>query len=238
MRRARPPRVPAASRSGLLRSDQPGLVGEDDCLDPVAEAELAEQAGDVAFDGGFADEQPLGELGVGQARWRVAAGLRFPGRSVPIVRAGVVACRAGSALGELGEQAAGHRGRQQGVAGGDHPDGLDQLRGPGVFEQEPAGSGLDRSVDVLVRRRRWSARGCGRGCRLATIWRVASIPSRLGIRTSIKITSGSVCRARLYGLQAVLGLAGHLQVRAGLRGSCGIRCGPGPGRRRSGRGWS
>ena len=45
--------------------DQPGLVGEDDRLDPVAEAELAEQAGDVAFDGGFADEQPLGEFGVG-----------------------------------------------------------------------------------------------------------------------------------------------------------------------------
>src|SRR5215472_15966835 len=30
---------------------------------------------------------------------------------------------------------------------------------------------------------------------LATIWRVASIPSRFGIRTSIKITSGSVSRA-------------------------------------------
>ena len=45
--------------------DQPGLVGEDDRLDPVAEAELAEQAGDVAFDGGFADEQALGEFGVG-----------------------------------------------------------------------------------------------------------------------------------------------------------------------------
>ena len=31
----------------------------------------------------------------------------------------------------------------------------------------------------------------------ATIWRVASTPSRFGIRTSIKITSGWVCRARL-----------------------------------------
>src|SRR5262245_4928400 len=46
-------------------SDQPGFVSEDDRLDPVTEAELAKQAGDVAFDRGFADEQPLGEFGVG-----------------------------------------------------------------------------------------------------------------------------------------------------------------------------
>ena len=45
--------------------DQPGFVGEDDRLDSVTEAELAKQAGDVAFDRGFADEQPLGEFGVG-----------------------------------------------------------------------------------------------------------------------------------------------------------------------------
>ena len=33
----------------MLRGDQPGVVGEDHCLDLVAEHELAQQAGYVAF---------------------------------------------------------------------------------------------------------------------------------------------------------------------------------------------
>ena len=37
-------------------ADQPGLVGVDDRLEPVTEAELGEHVGDVRFDGGFGEE--------------------------------------------------------------------------------------------------------------------------------------------------------------------------------------
>src|SRR5215469_5222570 len=58
--------------------DQPGLVGEDDGLDPVADSELAQQARDVALDGGLADEESTGEFGVGQAAGEQPQDLGFP----------------------------------------------------------------------------------------------------------------------------------------------------------------
>ena len=70
----------AVMPGGVVRSrqDQPGLVDEDDGLDPVADTELAQQARDVAFDGGLADEEPAGELGVGQAAGEQPQDLGFP----------------------------------------------------------------------------------------------------------------------------------------------------------------
>ena len=65
VRGARPRLPPCPGGSGLLGGDQPGVVGEDDCLDAVAEPEFAQQAGDVAFHGGLADVQAPGQLGVG-----------------------------------------------------------------------------------------------------------------------------------------------------------------------------
>ena len=65
-----------------------------------------------------------------------------------------------------------------------------------------------------------------------TIRRVASIPSRTGIRMSITTTSG---RSRLGGLDpglAVGRLSDHLDARLVRRGSSGTRCGRAPGRRR------
>ena len=72
----------------MAGGDQAGLVGEDDDLDTVAEAELGQDPGHVSFDGGLADEQAVSPCVsgmvidrpcVGSIRWRA----RFPvlGRS-------------------------------------------------------------------------------------------------------------------------------------------------------------
>src|SRR6185437_13722098 len=49
------------------RDNRAGLVGEDDGLDAVAQAELGEQVTDVGLDGRLADEEVLGDLQVGAA---------------------------------------------------------------------------------------------------------------------------------------------------------------------------
>ncbi len=44
---------------------QAGLVGEDYGLDPIAQAKLGHGVSEVSLDGGLADEQGRGDLGVG-----------------------------------------------------------------------------------------------------------------------------------------------------------------------------
>ena len=57
----------SASRGGLVAGlYESGFVGEYDCLDAVADAELAEYPGHVRLDGGLAEEQPVSDLGVRQ----------------------------------------------------------------------------------------------------------------------------------------------------------------------------
>jgi hypothetical protein len=48
-------------------ADDSAFVGEDDDLDAVAEVELGEDAGDMAFDGRVAEVELRGDLGVGEA---------------------------------------------------------------------------------------------------------------------------------------------------------------------------
>src|SRR4029453_9201131 len=50
----------------IAGTHQPGLVGQDDGLNAVAEVQLAEDARDVALDRRLAEEQALRELGVGK----------------------------------------------------------------------------------------------------------------------------------------------------------------------------
>ena len=59
-------RAPRASRPFAGRDD-PALVREHDGLHPVAQIELQEHAADVALDGGLADHEVFGDLGVGEA---------------------------------------------------------------------------------------------------------------------------------------------------------------------------
>jgi len=59
--------VTLAGCIGFAWLDDPGFVGQDDGLDPVAQAELGEQVADVGFHGRFADDEVGGDLGVGEA---------------------------------------------------------------------------------------------------------------------------------------------------------------------------
>ena len=61
--------------------EQPGLVGEHDGLDAVAQVELLEDVGDVRLDGRLADEQLLPDLGVREAARRSGGRRRARGRS-------------------------------------------------------------------------------------------------------------------------------------------------------------
>ena len=76
-------RVPArpllilAVRAGL---DDPGLVGEHDGLDAVAQSELREHAGDVGLDRRAGHDELLGDLGVGEAAGDQARGSRARAR--------------------------------------------------------------------------------------------------------------------------------------------------------------
>src|SRR4051812_46489503 len=54
-----------APRSPLPRADETQLVGEHDCLHPVAELELGEDARDVCLDSRLGQVKLRGDLGVG-----------------------------------------------------------------------------------------------------------------------------------------------------------------------------
>jgi hypothetical protein len=58
---------------------QAGLVGVDDRLDAVAESELGEYPSEVGRDRGLGDEEPLGDLGVGEAAGEFGQDLPFAG---------------------------------------------------------------------------------------------------------------------------------------------------------------
>jgi hypothetical protein len=69
-----------ATRSQRLPAgaDKPGLVGQDDRLDAVAQAQLGQDAADMGLHGRLGDEQPLGDLRVGQPGGDVDKDLAFP----------------------------------------------------------------------------------------------------------------------------------------------------------------
>ena len=108
---------------------------------------------------------------------------------------GVEACRIGRCSGgrcdELGDQPAGDGGSEQGVAGRDDAHGVQQLVAAGVLQQEAAGAGAQRVVDVVVEVERGEHEHPDRvGDVGPARRRVASIPSRTGMRMSISTTSG------------------------------------------------
>ena len=124
-----------------------GLVGDDDELDAVAGVELGQQAAHVGAGGGGADHQAGGDLVVGQP----AADER---EHLPLARGEDVEARRGHArlraARELGDEPAGHRGREQRLAAGDEGDRADEVGGLAVLEQEPRRPGAQGAVDVLV----------------------------------------------------------------------------------------
>jgi hypothetical protein len=124
------------------------LVGVDGDLHPVPQAELGEDAGDVALDGGLAEVEPGGELGVRQAPGHQPDDAEFPfGETPGRVRGGGAGGRPAA---EVLDQPAGDGGGEQGLACGHRAHGAGQLLAARVLEQEAAGAGLQRVVDVLV----------------------------------------------------------------------------------------
>ena len=121
---------------------------------------------------------------------------------------------------------------------GDDPDGLQQLRGLGVLDQEPARPGPDGLEHVLVELERGQDDhlDAGQVRSSAAIRRVASSPSTPGIRMSISTTSGALAAGQLHRCCAVDGLTDHLQVAGRARAAPGSRRGPAPGRRPAGPG--
>lgn len=95
--------------------DEAGLVGQHDCLDTVAEAEFGQHAADVRLDGGLAEVELGGDLGIGEAPGEAEQYVALPvGEVTEHVRR-----RGGSRPpNELGQQSAGDRGRDERVADG------------------------------------------------------------------------------------------------------------------------
>jgi hypothetical protein len=107
----------ARSRSGL---DEPGLVGDDDQLRPIADAELGHRVTDVGAGGGGTEV----ELG---ADLVVAEPAPDQGEHLPLAlgeygEQRVCVATRGATRGDLGDQAAGDARCEQRLAGRDHAD--------------------------------------------------------------------------------------------------------------------
>jgi hypothetical protein len=61
-----------------LRGDETGLIGVDDDLDPVTQAELGHDVADVGLYRGLGDGQQRGDLRVGQTEARYRIGRAAP----------------------------------------------------------------------------------------------------------------------------------------------------------------
>ena len=124
VRRVAAPEPP--SSVGDARPDDPGLVGEHDGLDAVAEVELVENVRDVGLRRVLADEELGGDLGVRQAARDERAGPRRSrgvSRSSPAGGAGVGRRRANSL-----DQPPGDRGAKSESPAADDADRGDQMR--------------------------------------------------------------------------------------------------------------
>jgi hypothetical protein len=116
-----------------------------------------------------------------------------------------------------GDQPPGHRRGEQGVAGGYHADGVDRFGGGGVFEQEAAGAGPQRLIDVVVeveRREHQHPRPGRAGCRAEDL--AGCLQPVHDRHPHVHQDDVGVQVPRLADcVGAVSGLAYHLQARLG-----------------------
>ena len=105
---------------------------------------------------------------------------------------GCVGLRMGAGSDEGFDQPAGGGRRQQSLPGCDHPDRVEHPLGRCILEQEAAGTGDQRCVDVLIRVEGGQDEDADLlGSRVLPLMiRVASMPSITGIRMSISTTCG------------------------------------------------
>ena len=103
--------------------------------------------------------------------------------------------RPGRQRGEPLDQPAGDRRREQRVPGRDEPDRATSCSGRASLSRKPLAPARSAAVDVLVEVEGGQHEDPRRGPRpVGEIRRVASMPSRPGIRTSIRTTSGASAR--------------------------------------------
>ena len=159
-RRTCPERAPAAlAESSGHGWDQPGpapgrthearLVGVDDRLHPVAQAELHEHPPDVGLHRRLADEQLRADLGVVAAAPDQLEDLLLAGRQT-VEPGGGRRRRGRRPAGEVLDQAAGDRRGQQGLARGHDAHRVHEVLTAHVLQQEAAGPRPQRLEHVLV----------------------------------------------------------------------------------------
>jgi DNA-binding transcriptional LysR family regulator len=139
------PREPTPAGLGRLAGG-----GERACLDrlghrggPAGDAELGAGAQQVRLHGGLAEVKPPRDLRVGEPARDQPENLRFPGAE--LLRPG-----RGGLGAHPAHQAAGHRGREHGLAPGRGPHPVGEHRPGRVLQQVPGRAGLDRAQDVGV----------------------------------------------------------------------------------------
>src|SRR3954467_412767 len=119
-------------------------------------------------------------------------------------------------MGEAVEQSSRDGRRQQRLAARNHPDGVDELRGLHVLEQEAARTRAQRFIDVLVRVKRGEDHDPRARPRAREPAR--RLPPAQGRHPNgSEDDGGAAARGELQRVGAVLGLADHLHVRARLQ---------------------
>ena len=118
--------------------DQAGLVGRDDELGAGGAVELAEQGVDVGFDGGLADSELVGDVGVGAAAGDGDEDLAFTlgqardGTGRTATGSGLGCAAAGGPRAPLTDDDAGDLRVEDLLAGAHAVHGRDERRGLGV----------------------------------------------------------------------------------------------------------
>jgi hypothetical protein len=146
--------LPAVQRRGLPGSpvDEADLVRVDHRLDPVAQPELRQHPSEVRLHSRLGDEEPLGDLGVGEAAGELRQDRQLPGCELVELGVGRSGCglRVPELVRERVEEAPGHTRGDDGVPGGDGPDGADELGRQDVLQDKAAGAETERPERVLV----------------------------------------------------------------------------------------
>src|SRR5215467_2078179 len=131
--------------------DEPGLVGEHDGLDAVAEAELGQYPPDMDLDGSLGQVHLAGDLAVGEPGGEPGEDGAFPVGELAEQGIPVGLLAGGREQGdELVDEPPGRGGGEDRLTAGHGADGGEQFGRRGVLEEESAGAGLEPGEDVLV----------------------------------------------------------------------------------------
>ena len=141
-------RAPAPGPVGLAGCDHAQLIRRDHCVDPAAHVELQQHAGDVRLDRRLADHQIGGDLCVAHPAGDAFEHLALAAGQC--LELGRLTARRRSALDVGVDQPARHVGSEQRVAGRHRSHRRRQIVATDVLQQESAGAGAQRFVDVLV----------------------------------------------------------------------------------------